>query len=312
MIELHNISNIGIGTWGIGGYFTSLPSNDNVSQINAMTHALNSGINYAETVFSYAGGEASKLLANAISLSHKKRDQLFITLSIYHWDTDTTEDVVKKTERFFSLYQSTYIDNLQFTLPLIIKLGFTKTRDLITSLVANKSIRYAGIINTNITGLKKFYTLIPDILRFQETCYNFEIRPKSVQKSILWSNQHNIRTISYQPLRRNRTAQRNWPILVELAKKYRKTQNQILINWQISQGFLPIIKSATISHIDENIDATSFTMDTSDIDKITAFRVPRYTYPKIDWHESRQGISLPMLPDMFDQDYKMKISHNKS
>jgi diketogulonate reductase-like aldo/keto reductase len=34
---------------------------------------------------------------------------------------------------------------------------------------------------------------------------------------------------AYQPLRRNRTAMRNYDVLVELAEKYNKTQNQIII-----------------------------------------------------------------------------------
>ena len=37
---------------------------------------------------------------------------------------------------------------------------------------------------------------------------------------------------AYQPLRRNRTANRNYPLLIELSNKYNKTQNQILFALQ--------------------------------------------------------------------------------
>ena len=303
MIYPQQISKIGLGTWGVGGHFDANPANDDATQVHAIAYTLQRGVNYVETVLTYAQGRSAFLLAQAIKYSQKKRGDLFITLSIYHHDTYTPKDVCIKVEKFLNLYQSDYLDNLQLTMPLITKLGYQTTHNLIYDLVKQGVIRYTGIVNPNLEGLQRYYAIMKDLLRFQETCYNFEVRLPTVKDGVIWGKQHNIRTICYQPLRRNRTEKRNWLILKELSAKYHKTQNQILLNWLISMGFLPIVKSTTKTHIDENLEACLFQLDANDIQKLNAFRVVNYTYPAVDWSNTKGGITLAELPDLFDKDY---------
>lgn len=57
-------------------------------------------------------------------------------------------------------------------------------------------------------------------------------------------------------MRRNRTANRNYPLLVELSNKYNKTQNQVILNWIVKEkGLNVLIKSTNIERINENFEA---------------------------------------------------------
>ena len=48
MIDKHNLSKIGIGTWGIGGFVERDESVNEDRQVKALTHMFNSGINFVE------------------------------------------------------------------------------------------------------------------------------------------------------------------------------------------------------------------------------------------------------------------------
>ena len=58
MIDKNNLSKIGIGTWGVGGFMKADPNGDNQEQVNSLIYTLNQGINFSETVFMYAQGKA--------------------------------------------------------------------------------------------------------------------------------------------------------------------------------------------------------------------------------------------------------------
>ena len=98
--------------------------------------------------------------------------------------------------------------------------------------------------------------------------------------------------MDYQPFRRNRTANHNYPVLVELANKYNKTQNQILLNYYVyEKGLHPITKANKIEHIDLNLDALNFKMDKEDYEKLNKFRCKAFDDLEVDWLD-QGGISI--------------------
>ena len=137
-----------------------------------------------------------------------------------------------------------------------------------------------------------------------ELCYDFEIRENEDLGILGYGLENRIINVPYQPLRRNRTAKRNWPLLKELSQKYGKTQNQIIINWLTARGLHPLVKSETIAHIDENLAALEFKMEKDDLEKLTEFRVPGYQSPGVDWFmKGKKGVFIHALPNIFDENY---------
>ena len=60
------------------------------------------------------------------------------------------------------------------------------------------------------------------------------------------------------------------PVIKELAAKYNKTPGQIILNWHLSRGLVPIPKTSTMSRIRENLESDTFVMAPEDIPKISA------------------------------------------
>ena len=113
--------------------------------------------------------------------------------------------------------------------------------------------------------------------------------------------ENDITFIAYQALRRNRTAKRNYPLLVELSKKYNKTQNQIILNWIIKEkGMKPIVKCTNIERINENLGVLNFEMEKEDYDKLNNFRSEEFDNIKIDWYYSGEGVTIDQLANQFE------------
>ena len=164
-------------------------------------------------------------------------------------------------------------------------------------------IRFTSVTNFNLEYLQKYHQVFKEKLFSHELCFNFEIRENEVLSITEYARNNEILNVIYQPLRRNRTSHRNWPVLLELSQKYNKTQNQVLLNWLSAKGFYPLIKSDKIEHINENLEAWSFTLDTDDIKKLNNFSVSGYKSPKIDWFMTGDGTKIHAIPNEFDEKY---------
>lgn len=292
---------MGIGTWGIGGFAEADPRNDDAKQIDALVYSLNKGINYVETVYMYAQGKAVDLLSQALEKSDVERDNLFITLSIYRKTAESPQDAENEVNKFIKQLNIDYVDSVQFTIGLVTKFGVENTKELVDKLIGQGKTRYTSLTNSSLEFLKKYHETFGDRLFSHEGVFNFEVRINEEQGLTKYASDNNILNVVYQPLRRNKTAQRNWPVLAELANKYGKTQNQIVLNWICSKGFLPLVKSDNVKHIDKNLGAFDFSMEGDDYGRLNSFRIPGYETPKIDWYDTGEGIKIHQLPNIFDE-----------
>src|SRR3989338_6141549 len=100
MINKQQLSKIGIGTWGIGGFMEADPQNDDQKQIDALVYSISKGINYVETVYMYAKGKAVDLLSKAVKKSKINREKIFINLSVYQSDAKSIIESEEKLNNF--------------------------------------------------------------------------------------------------------------------------------------------------------------------------------------------------------------------
>lgn len=302
MLNIKNILKIGIGTWGIGGFAERNPQNDDKKQIDALIHMLNSGLNFVEANLWYSQGKSVELLATALRNSNVKRENIFICQAVYikNGDFETAEREVLSALKIFD---TNYIDTFQFTGSVFNEFGFERCVKFVEKMIVNKTFRYTSITNENLELLKNYHKVFGEKLFSHEVCFNFEVRENEKLGMIPYADKNKIKTVLYQPLRRNRTALRNWSLLIELSQKYNATQNQIILAWLISRGFLPLTKSENIDHIHKHIEAINIKLDKLDINKLNNFTVPNYKSPKIDWNKSGDGIDVSQLSNVFDEEY---------
>jgi diketogulonate reductase-like aldo/keto reductase len=306
MLDAGHISKLGIGGWGVGGLAAADPQNNDTQQVDATAHALARGMNYIEVNFWNAEGKSVELIKKAIDQSGKKREDLFLALVIYNYTNPTLADVEEEIEKYFALFQTDYIDTLEFPLSALRVYGFDSTTQLVSKYLSSGKARYTSLTNANLAYIKKYHDVFKDKFFSHEVHYSFEVRDNEYLGIIDYANKYGIKNVIYQPLRRNRTAQRNWPLLVELAQKYGKTQNQVILNWLVTKGFLPLVKSEHREHIDENVAALEFELSSEDIQKLDDFKVPHYKMQDIDWLIESGGTTIFSLPNTFDELYPAK------
>ena len=303
MIERDTLSKIGVGAWGLGGFAKHEPNNNDERQIKAIAYALEKGLNFIEVNYWNSEGYSLEIITQAVKNSKVGRENLFLSQAIYDYNLETLKEVEAEFEKALEKFETPFMDSLEFSMPAFRKYGFDELVGLIERYLSSGKIRYTGLTNADLNLLKKYHEAFKDKLFLHELCFNFEIRANEDLGITKYTSENNLLNVPYQPLRRNRTANRNWPLLVELSRKYNKAQNQIILNWLVSKGFRPLVKSESIEHINENLEALNFNMERKDFDRIDRFRVPDYETPKIDWWQTGDGIKISMLPNVFDEQH---------
>lgn len=302
MINKKDLFPLGIGTWGVGGFAEKDPKADLGKQQNALTYMLNKGMNFVEANMWYSQGLAVDVLSKAFKNSEKKRDDLFICQAVY-LKTNKLQDTENEVDTVLKYFETDYVDTLEFTQSVFVQYPFADVVKVIENILNKGKARFTSITNENPELLEKYHRHFGDKLFSHEVCYNFEVRENEKLGTIPYAQANDILTVVYQPLRRNRTANRNWHLLVELAEKYKVTQNQILLAWIVTKGLLPLTKSENPEHIDEHLGSLKIKLDPQDIKRLNEFEVPNYKVPIIDWNKTGDGIDVSQLSNVFDEEY---------
>ncbi len=288
MIKKEDLYKIGIGTWKID-------YENFENDIDALIHSYNKGENYLSLYMLYNNGEVVKQMKKFIDKID--REKIFINVNLEP-TIEKIEDVEIQLNEYLKTLDIKYVDNLQIHGSFISKIPLIDVYKEIKRLVDIGKVRYIGISNVNLEQLKEINNTVK--IDFFEGVYNLECKLYEDIGVLDYCKENDIKFICYQPLRRNRTAKRNYPLLVELAEKYKKTQNQIILNWIINKkNIMPLIKSTNIVRIDENIEATNFKMSNDDYDKLDKFRNIEFDNVEIDW-ECNGGVTIDQLANQFE------------
>lgn len=288
MIKKENLYKIGIGTWKIDyEHF----END----IDALVYSHNKGENYLSLYMLYNNGEVVKQMRKF--LDKIDREKVFINVNLEPTIKEI-EDIEKKLDEYLKILDIKYVDNLQIHGSFVSEIPLVEVYKEIKRLVDIGKVRYIGISNVNLEQLKEISSLVR--IDFFEGVYNLECKLYEDIGVLNYCKENDIKFICYQPLRRNRTARRNYPLLVELALKYNKTQNQIILNWIINRkNIMPLIKSTNIERIDENNESINFKMSDDDYNKLDDFRNTEFDNVKIDW-DCNGGVTIDQLANQFE------------
>lgn len=314
MLDVNDLSKIGIGSYGVGGrghrdVGISEKKNDN-KYIEAIAYTLDKGSNFTEISAGYGHGNSMKLFKKGIEASSKKREQIFLTNSIYPRDIKTFKELINDVQLFHDTFETKYADSTLVTQSVIKRFGDSKVYKYLNELLKNNMTRYVSIANSGPEGIRSFKKEFGDTVFANEGHISYEVRLMQEKGVFELCKKLNIKNIIWRPLRRNLTANRNWEILIELSKKYNKTQNQIILNWITKHlGFSPMVMSSNLKHIDENIASTEFEMEKIDYIRIDNFSNPNFKPPLIDWEKTGTGESFATVAVRYEN-YEENLEYN--
>lgn len=302
MINKSDFKGFGIGTFGIAGMMERDKSLDDQSQISALKYSYDRGLNYLDTSFLYAEGYANEIIKKA--LVGVDRDNLFINAKL--GDVETLKDVEAQLDEYLSFFNLDYVDSFQIHSPSRIKaVGIESVTESIMKLIDKGKTRFFSVSNMGPKNLELAIKVSGNKVFSLENDYSFDVRPCEDIGLLKKCTENDILFICYRPIRRKGVgtiSNLNYPLISELAEKYKKTNIQILINWyKWKENVFPIIKSSSFEHIEENIGGLAFEMEIPDYEDLDKFRVINKKWDNIDWeYEGTGGTKISGLSFVFE------------
>ena len=251
------VNPIGIGTWGVGGWFKSDNRKDK-KQIKAIRYSIEKGQNHIDTVELYSDGHSEEIVGKAIE--GFDREKLFIASKVWK-DCLNPTDVVESVEKMLGRIKTDYLDLVYMhsprsegTIADYIE-GINKAQD--------KGLTKAiGVSNFKLEQLNEAVRLTKYPIIAIQNHYNVMYQSEVDKKMKIYCMKNNTTIVAYSPLE---NCQRSVEAL-RLAEKYDKTPQQIVLNWLISQdGVITIPKSTNKKHINTNLGVLDFEMSNTDL-----------------------------------------------
>ena len=288
----NDIFKIGIGTWKID------PDNFE-KDLEGLKYSFEKGQNYLPLSMLYNNGEVVEKMKEFIKLVG--REKLFICANLEKY-VETIEDVKIQLNNYLEILDIDYIDCFQIHTFAACKISMLEIYKEIERLAKLGKVKYIGVSNVNLEQLKEINSIVK--IDFFEGVYNLDCKYYENEGLIEYCKENDILFTAYQPLRRNKIAPKNYPILKELSEKYNKTQNQIMINWIVKEKhIMPLIKSTNKDRIKENIEALEFEMEKTDYEKLNNFQNEKINSIEISWSEE-SGVTIDQLANQNEDEIK--------
>ena len=200
-----NITNIGLGTWAIGGggwKFAWGPQDDKES-IAAIHKAIDIGINWIDTAALYGLGHSEIVVGKAIK--DMKKNPIIATKCCRCWDEKRKIFNSLKKERIRSEVEASLkrlrvdvIDLYQIHWPIPDE-DIEEGWDTIANLIKEEKIRYGGVSNFSVEQLKRIQP-IHSIASLQPP---YSMLDRGVEEGLLdYCKKNNIGVICYSPMHR--------------------------------------------------------------------------------------------------------------
>ena len=269
-----SINGSAVPTLGFGTYKL-----ENVEE--SIENAIKMGYRLFDTAKFYDNEEAiGKSINKCISLGLVKRSELFISTKLWMDDLHDPEQALKQALKRLNLE---YIDIYFYHWPLPscengeIKQMFPlhETWKKLEACVDKNLTRALGVSNFNVQ-------LILDLLSYcqiKPAMLQVELHPVLAQPKLRqFCEKFGLKIMAYNPILRGASAQNhadyekfnlfNNFVVTEIAKKYKISATQAILNWHLKNKVVPIPKSSTYSHQLENFESLLFEMEEEDYAKI--------------------------------------------
>ena len=146
---------------------------------------------------------------------------------------------------------------------------------LMENLVTKGYTKYIGVSNFSVQSLLNLLSFC----KIKPAVNEIEFHPYLYQKKLAdFCKKEEILLFGYNPLVRGCYSSETCEekdrdllgekIIVDLAKKYKKTVGQIVLNWSIAREVIPIPMTSNPRRMIENLGSTDFSMDIKDYEKI--------------------------------------------
>ena len=225
----------------------------------AVRWALDIGYRHIDTAKVY-GNETD--VGRAVNGSGIAREDIFITTKVWNEDQGY-ESTLKAFDESRSRLNMDVIDLYLVHWPVT---GlYLDTWKALEALYSREKVRAIGVSNFmphHLAEVFKNFDIVPAVNQV-------EFHPFLLQKDLLdFDTSHGILHEAWSPLTRNNRL--DDPGITEIAKKYGRTNAQVILRWDLQLGVATIPKSQNRGRIEENSRVFDFELSDEDMAKLTS------------------------------------------
>jgi diketogulonate reductase-like aldo/keto reductase len=259
-------------------------------------NSIKNGTRLIDTASKYnSEEEIGRGVKRAINEGIIKREDLFIITKMWPNEKEDPEKALKNSLSRLQLdYIDLYLDHWPSSKCYNGKDNFKliSIKDLwpkMEKLVEQGLAKSIGVSNYNVQNL----LVVLSICKIKPVVDEVEFHPYLYQKDLKeFCDKEDIKIVAYYPLIKGvnfRTRyekimkEKNMDLLNEeivknLSKKYGKTVGQIILNWHLHLGVIPITGTFNPERMKENLSAANFTMEENDIKALCSFSDKQYRF----------------------------------
>ena len=191
------------------------------------------------------------------------REDFFITTKIWISDFDKGK-AKKQVDEMLKRLNTDYIDLLLLHWP---KGDYISAYKDMEKAVNEGKVKSIGLSNFKESNLRE----ILNIAKIKPVVNQIELHPYAQRKKLVKMCEENgIKIEAWYPIAHGDKNLINNAVFTEMAKKYNKTNAQIILRWHIQKGFIIFPRAKNPVHLEENINIFDFGLSGEEMKKIDA------------------------------------------
>ncbi|MBM6909404.1 aldo/keto reductase [Oscillibacter valericigenes] len=235
------------------GTFLLTPDEAEASVLSALA----CGYRLIDTANAYVN---EKAVGRAMKKSGVARKDIFLETKLWPAFYEQADAVDKTLQRL----DTDYIDLLLIHQPAG---NYVAGYKLMEKACKEGKVRAIGLSNFNPAQIQE----ILDICEVKPAVFQTEVHPYSQEKELKkFLAKEGMVIQAWYPLGHGDKALQQEPLFTELAKKYGKSNAQIILRWHIQSGNIVIPGSKNPEHIKSNLDLFDFSLTNEEMEKIAA------------------------------------------
>lgn len=274
LIKLNNgieMPQIGFGVWKI-------PFNQTAKVV---IDAIKNHYRLIDTAKQYGNEEQ---VGQGIKDSGIERKQLFLTTKIFNGDQGDFDKLRNAFNEQLKKLGTDHVDLLLLHWPVFNK--YIESWRALEAIYNDGQARAIGVCNFDVDHLQK----LMDHANIMPMVNQIEFNPRIHQPdTVAFCQDNHIQLEAWSPLGNGQLL--SSPVISKIAKEHGKTPAQVIIRWELQQGFIVIPKSIHEERMRENRDVYDFELDADEMEAIAMLDEEKHSiwYDKYKWSENPNG-----------------------
>ncbi|UYD08027.1 aldo/keto reductase [Limosilactobacillus vaginalis] len=263
---------IGFGVWKI-------PFNQTAKVV---TDVIKNHYRLIDTAKQYGNEEQ---VGQGIKDSGIERKQLFLTTKIFNGDQGDFDKLRNAFNEQLKKLGTDHVDLLLLHWPVFNK--YIESWRALEAIYNDGQARAIGVCNFDVDHLQK----LMDHANIMPMVNQIEFNPRIHQPdTVAFCQDNHIQLEAWSPLGNGQLL--NSPVINKIAKEHGKSPAQVIIRWELQQGFIVIPKSIHEERMRENRDVYDFELDADEMEAIAMLDEERHSiwYDKYKWSGNPNGL----------------------